>query len=396
MKHALINGRVVTPYRVIPLGGVVMEDGRILTVFEGDCRGTAETVTDVDGCYISPGFIDLHTHGGGGHDYMDGTAEAFIGAAKTHMRYGTTALLPTTMTCADEELWRAFACYREAKANMRGGPHLLGLHLEGPYFDQTRHGAQDTRYLKLPEPEHTHKVLEHADSIARISLAPELPGAMALAGALRERGIMASIGHSNARYDEVLEACENGFSLVTHFYSGNTMLSRIDARRVLGIVETAYLIDELAVEIICDGIHLPPELLRLILRQKPHDKICLITDSMRGAGLPEGQTVKLGSLANGQDAILEGGVAWMPHRRSYAGSVCTMDRCVRTLVRSVGVPVEDAVRMASLSPARAIRRYSKGVLAPGMDADICVFDEDIHIQSVYVAGVQTWNRKQKA
>ncbi len=139
--------------------------------------------------------------------------------------------------------------------------------------------------------------------------------------------------------------------------------------------------------------HLPPELLRLILKQKPHDKICLITDSMRGAGLAEGQTVKLGSLKNGQDAILENGVAWMAHRKSFAGSICTMDRCVRTLVQQVGIPLEDAVRMASLSPARAMRMDQKGALAAGMDADICVFNRNIDIQSVYVGGIQTWKRE---
>ena len=392
MRHALINGQLITPFRILPRGGVVMEGGTILSVFEGELQEHTDTVTDAHGLYISPGFIDLHTHGGGGFDFMDGTAEAFISAAKIHMQYGTTSLLPTTMTAADDELLQAFASYRKAKADMRGGPNLPGLHLEGPYLNPAKSGAQDARFLQLPDTEHTAIVTENADLIARVSLAPELPGALPFAAALRKLGIQVSIGHSAAQYGDVLRACEHGVSSVTHLYSGNSMFTRLNGRRVLGIVESAFLIDELAVEIIGDGIHLPPELLKLILKQKSHDKICLITDSMRGAGLREGQTVKLGSLQNGQDVVLQNGVAWLKNRHNFAGSTCTMDRCVRTLVQQAGVAVEDAVRMATLNPARMMRLDQKGVLATGMDADICVFNQNIEIQSVYVGGVRTWNR----
>lgn len=393
MRRALVNGRVITPYRDIPRGGVLMEGGHIASVFAGDFAGEADAVDDARGCYISPGFIDLHTHGGHGHDYMDGTPEAVIGAARAHLRHGTTSLLPTTMTAPEAELFRLFDAYRAAKARMHGGPHLLGLHLEGPFFAPAFSGAQDARYLLAPDAENAQRILAHADIIARVSLAPELPGAMAFARALRRRAILASIGHSGATHETVLQACENGFSLVTHFYSGNSSLQRVEGRRVLGIVETAYLADDLAVEIICDGLHLPPELLRLILRGKPRDRVCLTTDSMRGTDMPEGSVVKLGSLQNGQDAIVEGGVAWMAHRQSFAGSVCTMDRCVRTAVKLAGATVQDAVRMASLNPARALGCGHKGVLAPDMDADVCVFDDEIQMQAVYVSGTLAWKRR---
>jgi N-acetylglucosamine-6-phosphate deacetylase len=391
MKIILSNGRLITPFRVLKDAGVVIEDGIITEIIHGAYDGSFDRCIDAQGNYISPGFIDMHTHGGGGYDNMDGTHEAIMGAAKTHMRYGTTSLTPTSLSSSDEELFTFFDCFKKAKKEMVNGPNLLGIHLEGPYVSPKRSGAQDAAYIKDPEREHLMKILSRSDDIVRISAAPELPGGMELGRELRKRGILASICHSDALYETVLEACENGYNLVTHFYSGNSTLSRPKARRELGIIETAYLIDELWVEIIADGIHLPPELLKLIIRGKPSNRICLTTDSMRGAGMPEGQIVKLGSLKNGQDTIIENGVAMMMHHRSYGGSICTTDRCVRTMVKLVGLPVEDAVRMMSLNPARVMGIRKKGILSPGMDADICVFGDDIRIKKVVVGGRVTIN-----
>ncbi len=386
MKTLIKNGCVITPQRTLEHGFVLMDGGSISEVSENLPSEHADIVYDAEGRYVSPGFIDIHTHGGGGYDYMDGTPEAFIGAAKAHMAHGTTSIVPTTLTCPDEELFGAFACFKEAKRRMEDGPNLLGLHLEGPYFSPDQAGAQDPKYLRVPEREHYEKILNGSDDILRMSVAVELPGALELLDELGRRGILASVGHSDALYPEVLKAVEHGCSHVTHLYSGMSALRRIGPYRHLGVVESAYLIDELSVEIIADGCHLPPELLKLIVRQKPWDKICLITDSMRGAGLPEGETVKLGSLANGQDVILEGGVAMLLDHTAFAGSVCTTDRCVRTMVKKADVPVADAVRMMTANPARVIGAKHKGALVPGMDADICVFDGDINIAAVFVGG----------
>lgn len=392
MKTVIINGKVITPYRILNGYGVVIEDKQISTLFQGAYSSPADLVIDAARNFVSPGFIDLHTHGGGGSDYMDGTAEAVMNAAKTHMRYGTTSLLPTTMSSSLEELYTALDCFKEAKNTMKDGPNLLGMHLEGPYVSPKRCGAQDVSCLREPKEEEIRELLDYSSDIKRVSAAPEIPGGMHLGTTLRERGILASIGHSDAMYNEILEACENGYTMVTHFYSGNSTLQRITAKRELGIIETAYLVDDLSVELISDGIHLPPELLRLILKEKQWDKITLTTDSMRGAGMPEGSIVKLGSLKHGQDTIIEGGVSMMMHRRSYGGSVCTTDRCVRTLVKKVGIPIEDAVRMISLNPARLAGEKRKGILAAGMDADICIFDDDINIKAVIVGGKATVNK----
>lgn len=385
MRTAILHGRVITPFRVIEDGSVLVEDGRILSVQEGPAPA-ADDVFDAAGLFVSPGFIDLHTHGGGGFDYMDATPEAFLGAAKAHLRHGTTSLTPTTLSGSDEELFAVFACYEAAKSAPSDGPNLLGLHLEGPYFAPAQAGAQDTKHLRFPDAAHVKSLLNASGSIVRVSAAAELPGALELGDELKNRGILASIGHSDAFYPDVVKAVEHGYSLVTHLYSGMSMLRRIGAWRHLGLVESAYLMDELNVEIIADGCHLPPELLRLIVKLKPWDKICLITDSMRGAGLPEGSVVKLGSLEHGQDVILEDGVAMMPDRKAFAGSVCTAERCIRTMYRQAGVPLADAVRMMTANPARLIGAKTKGILAAGYDADVCVFDESVEIKRVMVGG----------
>ena len=323
---------------------------------------------------------------------MDGTPEAVINAAKTHMRYGTTSIMPTTMTSSMEELYAALTAYREAARTMKDGPNLLGVHLEGPYVSPARNGAQDPAFLREPTEKEIVALLDDFPEIKRISAAPEVPGGMRLGQIMRERGLLPSIGHSDAMYEKVLEACENGYRLVTHFYSGNSTLARITHRRELGIIETAYLVDDLYVEIIADGIHLPPELLRLILSGKSWNRIILITDSMRGASMPEGSIVKLGSQKNGQDTIIEGGVAMMMHRRSYGGSVCTTDRCVRTMYKQAGLPIEKAVQMITLNPARLLNLRTKGAIAPGMDADLCIFDDDICMAGVMVRGKLLMNK----
>jgi len=385
MKTAIINAKLVLPYRVVE-GGLLLEGGKIAAVL-GNEVPEAEQIIDAKGRYVSPGFIDIHTHGGGGHDYMDGTVEAFTGAARAHMQHGTTALLPTPLTCSDEELFNVFEVFRQVKEMDWEGPELLGLHLEGPYLAYEQRGAQDPRYLKEPKPEHYMRVLDACPDIRRITIAPELDGAMELGCELKKRGIQASIGHTCATYEQVIDACENGFSMLTHFYSAMSTIVRINAFRHLGVIESAYMIDDLNVEIIADGKHLPPELLKFILKFKSWDRICLVTDSMRGAGMPEGSIVKLGSLKDGQDSIIDNGVAFMMDHSGFAGSICTTDRCVRTMVKLAGIPLEDAVRMITVNPARYLGVDDRmGALRAGMDADICIFDDDVQIKGVLVKG----------
>lgn len=385
--NAVINGRLVLTDSVLD-GRVLLTEGEKIIGISDSLPENLEQVFDAEGLYVSAGFIDMHTHGGGGHDFMDSTVEAVVGACKLHLSHGTTAIVPTTLTCPNNELLHFFEVYRQAKTEMTDGPRLLGLHLEGPYFSPAQAGAQDPAYLKTPFQLPYSSILEAGGSdIIRVSAAPELEGAMELGRELKSRGIVASIGHSDADYLQVKEAVENGYSHVTHLYSGMSSLHRVGPYRVLGVVESAYLMDELSVEIIADGKHLPPELLRLIVKTKDNDKICLVTDSMRGAGLSDGQHALLGSLTNGQDSIIRDGVAMMPDFKAFAGSVCTSDRCVRTMYKLAELPLSSAVAMITRNPAKILGVDDRmGSIAEGMNADLCVFDDDINIKLVFVAG----------
>ena len=386
MKTVFTNGRIILTDRILDGYSVIVEDGVISDVTKGNTA--ADKVVDLDGRYLAPGFIDMHTHGAGGHDFMDGTEEAIKGACMTHLSHGTTSIVPTTLTCLNSELFNFFEVFRKVKADWHEGPNLLGIHLEGPFFNAAQAGAQDPKFLQLPTRENFMPILEAGGAdIMRISVAVELEGALELGEELKKRGIIAAIGHSDATYAEVAKAVEAGYSFVTHLYSGMSALHRVGPYRVLGVVESAYLFDELGVEIISDGKHLPPELLRLIVKNKGIDNICLITDSMRGAGMPEGSRPKLGSLTNGQETLIRDGVAMMPDLKAFAGSVCTTDRCVRTMYKLAGVSLPDAVRMMTANPAKVLGiNGSKGMIAEGMDADLVVFDEDINISAVYIGG----------
>jgi N-acetylglucosamine-6-phosphate deacetylase len=376
-----ISGRIITPNGIIN-GYVVHGNGIITDIVE------AEIGSEL---YIAPGFIDIHVHGGGGHDFMDGTLEAFLGAAKLHASHGTATFLPTTLTCPDEELFESFNILREAQKDETYGDMFYGMHLEGPYFSSKQAGAQDPKYLKNPEKSHYEKVLnEGGDIIARWSVAPELDGAMPLGDELKKRGICASMGHSDALYEEVLEAVKHGYTHLTHFYSGMSALTRKRGYRYPGMIESGYMIDELTVEVICDGKHLPHSMLGYVFRAKGVDKCALVTDAMRGAGMTEGKTI-LGSLTNGQECYIEDGVAKMPGGEAFAGSVATTDRLVRNAIKA-GATLEDAVKMMSTTPAKLIGMTDRGEITVGKRADFTIFDGEINVHSVVSGGKSIYTR----
>ena len=380
------NGKVITPFRMLKDGYVVFEDGIIREVGTGEpgALGAHETV-DAGGMYVSPGFIDIHTHGGGGYDYMDNDVESFHGAARTHLCFGTTTIVPTTLTSTNEELKLSLETFKKAKYTPHDGAYLHGLHLEGPYFSMANKGAQDPRYIRDPKPEEYNEILSWSDEIVRWSIAPELPGALALGRELRRRGIVASAGHTDAECCQGLEAFENGFTLLTHFYSAMQGCRRINAFRHAGMVEAGYLMDECDVEIIADGCHLPEDCLRLIYPTKGAQHICLITDSLRPAGTDVKESI-IGSKKNGNPVIIEDGVAKLPDRTAFAGSIATTNRLVRNMVELADVPLTQAVRMASATPARVMGMTNKGRIAADYQADILFFDQNIDVSAVYLKG----------
>ncbi len=385
---AFLNARLVLPSGIIQRGYLRTQNGRITDL--GDMahyQPQEGDAVDCGGRYLAPGFIDLHVHGGGGYDYMDATVEDMVGASRVHLRYGTTTLLPTTLTSSDEELFAVIDAFHQAKTVKEAMPNLLGLHLEGPYFCPEQKGAQDAQYLRTPQPEHYEIIVRYAKgAIKRWSIAPELPGALEMVDRLSKRGILFSAGHTSATFEQMKEAFNHGVRHLTHFYSAMSTIVRRDGVRVLGVVESGYLLDGLTIELIADGRHLPPELLRMILRHKAHDDICLCTDSMRAAGMPDGASI-LGSKKDGQKVLVENGIALMPDRSCFAGSVATTDRLVRVMVYQAGLPLWEAVRMMTLIPARIIGcDERKGSLEIGKDADMVLFDEDISVKTVYVGG----------
>ncbi len=382
----ITNGKIILREHIIPNGSLLVEDGKIIAVTAGDAEFPDARVVDAQGQYIAPGFKDIHVHGGGDHDFMDGTEEAFLKVAEMHAAHGTTSIMPTTLTADRKGILNTLEVYEQAHTQNKFGAQVIGLHLEGPYFSMNQRGAQDPRYIRDPDPDEYLEILSHSQSIKRWSAAPERKGAIAFGKVLCERGILPSMAHTDAIYEEALEAFENGYTLLTHFYSAMSGVTRKNALRYAGVIEAGYLHDELDVEIIADGVHLPAPLLKLIYKIKGPEHIALITDAMRGAGMPEGESI-LGSRANGLPVIIEDGVAKMPDRSSFAGSVATADRLVRVMVEKAEVPLVEAIRMITHTPARIMKLDNKiGTLATGMDADIVIFDENIRISRTIIKG----------
>ena len=380
------NGQLILHDRIIPKGTLLIEEGKIIAVEEGDLEFSDATAIDAKGAFVSPGFIDIHVHGGGDHDFMDGTEEAFLKVAELHAAHGTTSMMPTTLTADTEGILNSIAMYDQACAKNKRGAAFIGLHLEGPYFSLNQRGAQDPKYIRNPDPAEYNRILEQGSSIKRWSVAPERKGAIEFGKILCQHGILPSMAHTDAIYEEALEAFENGYTLLTHFYSAMSGVTRKNAYRYAGVVEAGYLHDELDVEIIADGVHLPAPLLKLIYKIKGPDRIALITDAMRGAGMPEGNSI-LGNRETGLPVIIEDGVAKLPDRSSFAGSVATADRLVRTMMNLAGVPMVEAIRMITHTPARIMKMNDRiGSLKPGMDADINIFDENIKLSRTLLKG----------
>lgn len=388
----IYNAKIITPYRIIQNGAILITENSITAVAEGDLPADDAIEIDAMGQYAAPGFIDIHVHGGGGYDFMDSTGTAFARIAETHAQYGTTAMLPTTLSSSREELLETLQLYENYQQTNINGSQFLGMHLEGPYFAMAQRGAQDPKYIRDPDPLEYEDILSRFSCIRRWSAAPELKGAIAFGRYLRSKNVLPALAHTDAVYEEVQEAFENGYTLATHLYSAMSGVTRKNAFRYAGVIESAFIIDEMDVEIIADGIHLPPPLLKLVYKIKGADRTALITDAMRAAGMPEGESI-LGSLGSGLTVIVEDGVAKLPDRSSFAGSVATADRLIRTMVFMADVPLADAVKMMTSTPARILGvSEKKGSLIAGKDADVVLFDNNITVRMTIINGKIVYNR----
>jgi len=400
----IVNGKLITPDRILSNGALLLSGGLIVAIEEGqlespDTRATDTntpdaTIINAQGCYIAPGFIDLHVHGGGGHDFMDGTEEAFLAIARLHAHYGTTAMTPTTLSAGKQQLLDTLETYERLTGKPTGGAQFIGMHLEGPYFAMSQRGAQDPRHIRNPDPKEYEELTARFAGIRRWSVAPELPGALEMAAHLKQKGILAAWAHTEALYDDIVKAFEHGYTHATHLYSAMLGVTRRNAARFAGAVEAAFLIEEMTVEIIADGIHLPPPLLQLVCKWKGPDKTALITDAMRGAGMPPGESI-LGGKEDGLKVIIEDGVAKLPDRSAFAGSVATADRLVRTMIQA-GQSLADTIRMITKTPAGIMGIGDrKGSIAKGFDADRTIFDADINIHYTIAGGEIVYQKEKK-
>ncbi len=382
MRKIIVNARVVTENGIMN-GSVAFTDGVIDFIGCGAC--SADEVFDAEGKYLIPGFIDMHCHGGMNLDFMDATAAEMKQIADFHLSHGTTTLLATTLAGSMPETEKSLDTFAEYKKNNPEGT-LIGVHLEGPWLNPEQCGAQDVEYMRSPDASELKALKKRYPFILRVSAAPELDGGAEFGKAGDALGIVMSAAHTDADFEEIANAFGNGYRLLTHFYSGMKGVTRKNSFRIAGAVEAGYFIDGMDVEIIADGRHLPKELLKLIYKIKGADRISLITDAVRAAGLPDGSVSVIGSLKNGREIIVEDNVAKMPDRQSFAGSTATADRLYRTMAEAVGKNLAELSKMASSTPARVMGFKDRGSIAAGKRADLLVLNENLGIEKIILKG----------
>lgn len=362
-------------------GYVYFENGKISDVTAVD--HPIDEQYDATGYYVSPGFIDIHTHGGGGNPF-EGSVDEIVDGCNFHLQHGTTAICPTVSAAEFASMACSVDRIKQAMNDPRVKGTIIGAHLEGPYLSRKQCGAQCADFITAPQDEDYLPLLgQCSDVIARWTYAPENDADARFITALRKYGVVASAGHTDAVYGDMLSAMEHGCRLVTHLYSCTSTVTRDHGFRRLGVIESAYLMDDMFVELICDGKHLPPELIRLIYKIKGADKIALVTDSLALAG-----TEQTHGFMQSTEFIIEDGVCKLMDRSAFAGSIATADRLLRVAVHEAGLPLPDAVKMLTSTPAEIMRLHSKGSIAYGMDADFAVFDDRIQIKDVFAKGVR--------
>lgn len=380
MRFLIINGNVITPEAIVYDASVLCEDGIIMDIIPvAKPEILADKIIDAQQNYISPGFIDMHVHGGGGADVMDGSVEAIMKVARTHKKCGMTSFVPTTLTSSVEKIKKAVLSVEEAIQSGTDGARVLGIHLEGPFISMEYKGAQNPEYLILPTIENYHKITCGNTNVLRVSMAPENEGALELAEFLTSKGILVSVAHSNADYQTMVKAAKHGFSHITHMFNGMGGMKSPDYYCKAGVIESALLLDEYSTEVIGDGKHMPPEMIRLLYKCKGKDNMTLTTDAIRAANMPEGE-YELGGLP----VLVAGGVATLSDRTSFAGSVATSDCILRNAIWSVGFNLVEAVNMVSLNVAKQIGWDNRiGSIEKGKWADIIVFNHNIEVLHVF-------------
>jgi N-acetylglucosamine-6-phosphate deacetylase len=371
----LSNARLILPDGIRDGLEVVGADGKISEVRQ---RSNTEAI-DLGGNYLAPGFIDLHIHGAVGRDAMEASPEAFRAICDYHATGGTTSLLLTTATAPIPEILDVLRSVRACRNELK---QIAGVHVEGPFISRKRAGAQRSEAIRNPEPEVVQQLLEYADVIRRVTLAPELPGALEAIDRLRAQDIAVSGGHSDAWDEEARAGFEHGMRHVTHTFNCMSSMHRRNGERVAGLLEFALSEPEIMCELIADGPHVSNTLMKMLYRAKGAKDICLVTDATAGAGLPESARFTLA----GADCVVSEGACWLADRSALAGSASRMIDLLRVAVNDVKIPLHEAVGMASANPARALEAKAKGRLEAGADADFVVLSPELEVLQTFVAG----------
>lgn len=380
MLTQIYNGHILTPEGWINDGSILMKEGRIVEIRKNShLEPKAIKHINANAQHVVPGGIELHCHGGGGSDFMEGTKEAFETAVKAHLQHGTTAIYPTLSSSTLPMIEKAAETCDMLMQDDDNSP-IMGLHLEGPYFNPLKAGAQMPEIIRLPDPDEYHHIVEEYACIKRWDSAPEMPGAVDMAPYLIDKGVVAAIAHTAAEYDEVKAAYDAGYSHATHFYNAMPGFHNVREFKHAGTVEAVYLMENMTVEMIADGIHVPPTIMRLIYRMKGVERTALVTDALAVAASDTKR-------AFDPRVIIEDGVCKLADRSALAGSIATMDRLIKTTVTQADIPLQDACRMVSETPARIMGIYDrKGSLQRGKDADIIILDRDLNLTAVFALG----------
>jgi N-acetylglucosamine-6-phosphate deacetylase len=374
----LTNARLIFPDGIRDDLEIVADEEKITAIRE-QSRARGKDVVDLAGSYLAPGFIDLHVHGAVGRDTMEASAEGFRAVCDFHASGGTTSLLLTTATAPMDKLVEVLNAVRDCRSS---NETIAGVHVEGPFISKAKCGAQRAEFIQDPSPLAVQQLLEHADVIKRVTIAPELPGALEAIEEFREHGISVSGGHSDAGDEESRSGFDRGMRSVTHTFNCMSSARRRGIYRVGGLLEFALSEPQISCELIADSHHVSATLMKMLYRAKGAPGICLVTDATPGAGLPDGSRFSL----FGNECVVEGGVCLLADRSALAGSASRMIDLVRTMVRDVDVPVHEAIAMATANPARAIDLKTKGRLAVGADADFVVLSPELEVARTFVHG----------
>ena len=388
----IVNGKVITPQGVDRQARLVLKAGRIaeITREQGGVEG-AQTI-DAQGAYVAPGCIDTHLHGGDGHDFTEATPEAFRAIAYAHATQGVTTLYPTLAVAPTTVFRQAIKACETVVSQPYEGARIEGLHLEGNYINPLLKGGQDERFIQLPDPAEYQELLESTRLIKRWTAAPELPGALEFARYAHSKGVLVSLGHTAADYPTVKRAYEAGFTHATHFYNAMSGVHKQREYKHEGTIESVYLVPEMTVELVADGIHVPPAILRLVCAFKGIDRISLISDAMAAAACRRPEHMRLDPRM-----IVEDGVCKLADHSALTGSVASGIRLLQVMVEKAGVSVADAVRMAATNPARLMGIDDRvGSIERGKAADLILFDDRFRLHSVWIGGKQLKEEKETA